>query len=164
MRGTHPYDSQVPGGSLVRLARSHHGRKALKYSMVSVVAVACSQVVLITCSAGLGWRPVPSNVLAVTVSSIPSYLLNRAWVWGRRGSHSILREVVPFWVFAFVGLGFSTLLVVIAARWSEATAVVSLANLTAFGILWVAKYLVLDQVLFALVGEDDEDEDEPLFA
>lgn len=133
--------------------------------MVSVVAVACSQVVLIFCSVVLGWRPVPSNVAAVTLSSIPSYLLNRAWVWGRRGSHNILREVVPFWIFAFVGLGFSTLLVSIAARWSEATAVVSLANLTAFGILWVAKYLVLDQVLFALVGdEDDDDEDEPLFA
>ena len=133
--------------------------------MVSVVAVVCSQAVLIFCSVVLGWRPVPSNVAAVTLSSIPSYLLNRAWVWGRRGSHNILREVVPFWIFAFVGLGFSTLLVSIAARWSEATAVVSLANLTAFGILWVAKYLVLDQVLFALVGdEDDDDEDEPLFA
>ena len=131
--------------------------------MVSVVAVVCSQAVLIFCSAVLDWRPVHANVAAVTISSIPSYLLNRAWVWGRRGSHNFLREVVPFWVFAFVGLGFSTLLVHIAARWSEATIVVSLSNLTAFGVLWVAKYFVLDQVLFALVGDDD-DEDEPLFA
>lgn len=134
--------------------------------MVSVIAVTCSQVVLIVCSAGLGWRPVPSNVAAVMLSSIPSYLLNRAWVWGRRGSHKFLREVLPFWVFAFVGLGFSTLLVSVAARWSEATAVVSLANLTAFGILWVAKYLVLDQLLFSLVGDDDPDDgvDDPVFA
>ena len=150
--------------SLVDLARSHHGRKALKYSMVSVVAVLCSQTVLVICSAGLGWDPVPSNTTAVAVSSVPSYLLNRAWVWGKRGSHSFLREVVPFWVFAFVGLGFSTLLVHLATQWSEATIVLSAANLTAFGILWVAKYLVLDQLLFTLVGEDDEDEDEPLFA
>jgi putative flippase GtrA len=143
--------------NLVDFARSHHGRKALKYSMVSVVAVACSQTILVLCSAILGWDPVPSNVTAVTVSSIPSYLLNRAWVWGRKGSHDVLREVLPFWIFAFVGLGFSTLLVHVAARWSEATAVVSLANLTAFGILWVGKYLVLDQLLFnALLKDDDE--------
>jgi putative flippase GtrA len=143
--------------TLVDLARSHHGRKALKYSMVSVVAVACSQAILVLCSAVLGWDPVPSNVTAVTVSSVPSYLLNRAWVWGRTGSHDVLREVLPFWIFAFVGLGFSTLLVHLASDWSKATAVLSLANLTAFGILWVAKYLILDQLLFnALLKDDDE--------
>jgi putative flippase GtrA len=147
----------VPVANLVDFARSHHGRKALKYSMVSVIAVACSQTILVLCSAILGWEPVPSNVTAVTVSSIPSYLLNRAWVWGRKGSHDVLREVLPFWIFAFVGLGFSTLLVHLAAHWSEATAVVSIANLTAFGILWVGKYLVLDQLLFnALLKDEDE--------
>jgi putative flippase GtrA len=143
--------------SVVDFARSHHGRKALKYSMVSVVAVGCSQVILILCSAVLGWAPVTSNVTAVMVSSIPSYLLNRAWVWGRSGSHDVLREVLPFWIFAFVGLGFSTLLVHLASNWSKATAVTSAANLTAFGILWVGKYLVLDQLLFnALLKDDDE--------
>jgi putative flippase GtrA len=125
--------------------------------MVSVVAVACSQVILVFCSAVLGWSPVVSNVTAVTVSSVPSYLLNRAWVWGRTGSHDVLREVVPFWVFAFVGLAFSTLLVHLASSWSESTVVTSLANLTAFGILWIAKYLVLDQLLFsALLKDEDE--------
>jgi putative flippase GtrA len=114
-------------------------------------------VILIFCSAILGWAPVTSNVTAVMVSSIPSYLLNRAWVWGRSGSHDVLREVLPFWIFAFVGLGFSTLLVHLASNWSKATAVTSIANLTAFGILWVGKYLVLDQLLFnALLKDDDE--------
>jgi putative flippase GtrA len=156
-----PYDLPVPVTTLKALARSHHGRKAIKYSMVSVVAVACSQAILVICSGLLGWDPVPSNITAVTISSFPSYVLNRAWVWGRRGSHDVLREVVPFWIFAFIGLGFSTLLVHFASKWSDATIVLSLANLTAFGILWIAKYLVLDSLLFnALVG--DEDDDEPL--
>jgi putative flippase GtrA len=131
--------------------------------MVSVVAVACSQTILIFCSAVLDWRPVSSNITAVALSSVPSYLLNRAWVWGRKGQHDWLREVAPFWIFAFIGLGFSTLLVSIASRWSEATAVTSAANLTAFGILWVAKYFILDQVLFnALGGEGDVDEEPAL--
>ena len=129
--------------------------------MVSVIAVACSQAVLVFCSAVLDWRPVTSNVTAVAVSSIPSYLLNRAWVWGRRGQHDWLREIAPFWIFAFVGLGFSTLLVSLATRWSDKTIVLSIANLTAFGILWVAKYFVLDQVLFTALGGEGDVDDEP---
>ena len=129
--------------------------------MVSVIAVACSQAVLVFCSAVLDWTPIRSNVTAVAVSSIPSYLLNRAWVWGRRGQHDWLREIAPFWIFAFVGLGFSTLLVSLATRWSEATIVLSIANLTAFGILWVAKYFVLDQVLFTALGGEGDVDDEP---
>jgi putative flippase GtrA len=145
--------------TLVELARSEHGRKALRYSMVSVVAVASSQLILVICSSFLGWSFVASNVTAVGVSSVPSYLLNRAWVWGRSGSHDFLREVVPFWVFAFVGLGFSTLLVHLAESYSDSTIVLMLANLTAFGILWIGKYLVLDQLLFnALLRDEDEDE------
>jgi putative flippase GtrA len=143
--------------ALLDFARSHHGRRAMKYSMVSVVAVACTQVILVLCGAVIGWDPVPSNIVAVCFSSIPSYLLNRAWVWGRRGSHDVLREVLPFWIFAFIGLGFSTLLVHFASRWSDATAVTSIANLTAFGILWIAKYLVLDQVLFNALVDDEEE-------
>jgi putative flippase GtrA len=150
----------VPIARLSALARSPHGRKAIKYSMVSVVAVGCSQMILIVCSGLIGMSFVTSNVTAVALSSLPSYLLNRAWVWGRTGSHDMLREVVPFWVFAFVGLGFSTLLVHLAERWSHATIVLSVANLTAFGILWIAKYVVLDALLFsALLGDDDEAEE-----
>ena len=149
----------MPVRSLADLARSEHGRKAVKYSMVSVVAVLVSQTILVVCSTVLDWGFVQSNIAAVGISSVPSYLLNRAWVWRRTGSHDVLREVVPFWVFAFIGLGFSTLLVHLADRWSDSTLVLMLANLTAFGILWVAKYLVLDQVLFnAFVGDEDEDQ------
>ena len=126
----------------------------------AVVAVGCSQIILVFCNSVLGMAFVTSNLTAVTLSSVPSYLLNRAWVWGRTGSHDVLREVVPFWIFAFVGLAFSTLLVHLADRYSDATIVLSLANLTAFGILWIAKYLILDALLFsALLGDDDDAEE-----
>ena len=49
---------------------------------------------------------------------------------------------------AFLGLAFSTLLVHFASLWSEAALVTNAANLTAFGSLWVIKYLVLDALMF----------------
>ena len=129
--------------------------------MVSAIAIVVSQTVLVVAHAILDWSPIVSNVVAVAVSSIPSYLLNRAWVWGKTGSHNVFREIVPFWTFAFVGLGLSVLFVWMAAKWSDATIVVSAANLSAFGILWVGRYIILDQLLFVAL-EHVHEEDEPV--
>lgn len=136
--------------------RAQFDRKPVRYSLVSVVAVAVSQIVLVLCNGVLDWAPVPSNLMAVAIGSIPSYALNRAWVWGKRGRNDVWREVLPFWAFAFVGLAFSTLLVYLATQWSDATLVVNGANLTAFGILWVVKYFFLDGLLFRAPVEDSE--------
>lgn len=134
--------------------------KQIRYSMVSVVAVVTGQTVLVICSAILDFSPVWANVTSVMIGTVPSYLLNRAWVWGKRGSHHFWREVAPFWFIALLGLGFSTLAVHLASGWSDATPVVMAANLGAFGILWVAKFLFLDAVLFK-VEEILDPEDEP---
>ena len=138
----------------IATARATLDRRPVRYAMVSAVAVVVSQLVLLTTSGLLGWGPIASNVTAVAIGSIPSYVLNRAWVWGKRGRNHFWREVVPFWALAFVGLGFSTLLVALAHEWNEATWVPSVANLVAFGILWVVKYLVLDALLFRVAPDD----------
>lgn len=141
-------------GSLGAFTRAQFDRKPLRYAMVSVVAVGVSQLVLITCNGLLGWSAAPSNLMAVSIGAIPSYVLNRAWVWGRRGPNQFWREVVPFWAFALFGLAFSTFLVHLAASWNDTTVVVSLANLSAFGLLWVAKYLFLDALLFSVPADE----------
>ena len=84
----------------------------------------------------------------MTLATIPSYLLNRAWVWGKSGSHSMTAEVLPFWGMAFLGLVLSTVLVHYAEQQWDSWVLVNLANLSAFGVLWVAKFFVLDRVLF----------------
>ncbi len=142
--------------SLGSFARAQFDRKPVRYSLVSVVAVGVSQLVLIICNGLLGWSAVASNLAAVSIGCIPSYTLNRSWVWGKRGRNHLWREVAPFWALALLGLAFSTVLVHLASRWNDSTIVVSAANLTAFGILWVAKYLLLDSLLFALPGDDSE--------
>ncbi len=129
--------------------RAEYGGKAVRYSAVSVIAVAITQVIILVCHAGLDWSAVASNVTAVSLSSIPAYLLNRAWVWGKRGSHRLTREVLPFWGMALLGLVLSTALVAVVDDWSDSSLAVMAANITAFGFIWVAKFLVLHHVLFA---------------
>ena len=123
-------------------------QKLVRYSMASVVGVVLGQSLLLAFYAGLDWDAVPSNILAVVLSTIPVYVINRSWVWSKSGSNSFLREVLPFWTMALAGLALSTLLVNIANQHSDAAIVISLANLAGFGMLWVGKFLVLEHLLF----------------
>ena len=127
--------------------------KWVKYSAASLAGVVTGQSTLLFCLLVLDLSPVLSNVIAVTLGGIPNYLINRAWTFDKQGTHSFTREVVPFWSMAFLGLLLSTFSVAWAAdRWDDNVIAVSLANIGAFGVLWVAKYFVLDKVLFAPIA------------
>lgn len=156
---------------MVEFTRSDAGRKWIKYSMVSVVGMTVSQICIIILTRGFGVPDLLTNFIAVAVSSVPAYLLNRAWVWGKHGKNHLTKEVIPFWAFSFAGLVFSTLLVAWIgpdlAHGETATAMdtfrVMLGNVGGFGILWVAKFFVLDKLLFGNqphsideAAEDDE--------
>ncbi len=129
-------------------ARSPLGQKALRYASVSVVGVVLTQVLIILFHGVLDVSATWSNVLAVAGSAGPCYLLNRRWVWGKSGKHRFGREVVPFWGMALLGLLLSTALVALAYRWWDSTLAVSAANLAGFGVLWVARFLLLDKLVF----------------
>ena len=146
--------------ALVQRARSPEGRKLMRYSMVSVVAVIVNQIVLMICFGVLKWPATTSNVWAVCVSAVPSYYLNRAWAWGKRGRSHLLKEVVPFWGMALLGLVLSTWAAGFAERQAPrltdshlgTTIIVMGAALGAFGILWIGKFIILNKLMF---GKDE---------
>jgi len=130
-------------------------RKLVKYSMVSMISVVVSQIVLYVTYTVTG-NAVLSNIVAVAVGTLPSYELNRRWTWRKNGPSHLWREIVPFWVMSFIGLVFSTACVFFAERWAEGHNVrehpkkllLLAANLGAFGVLWVGKFLVINRLLF----------------
>ncbi|WP_436793957.1 GtrA family protein [Actinospongicola halichondriae] len=127
--------------------------KFVKYSAASASGVITGQSTLLFCLLVLDLGAVTSNLLAVTIGSVPNYLINRAWTFNKQGAHSFTREVLPFWFMALLGLLLSTFTVAWAAdRWDDNVLAISLANTAAFGVLWVAKYFVLDKVLFAPIA------------
>jgi putative flippase GtrA len=138
---------------LVAQLKGEYGQKAAKYAAVSVFNVLFGQGLLVLANHVFEWSFVWSNVFAVSISAFPAYVLSRRWIWQKKGNNHFWKEVVPFWAMAFFGLGLSTLFAYIAAQISDATIVLQLANLSAFGILWVAKFFVLDKLLF---NTDDE--------
>jgi putative flippase GtrA len=131
------------------------GALALKYSMVSVIGVTLTQVMLVLFIGILDRNPVGSNVVAVSLCAVPVFFLNKRWVWNHDGKISFRREVLPFWVFTLAGLLLSTGLVALAHSMSDSQILVMGANLAGFGVLWVAKFLFLDQIMF---GHSERDE------
>ncbi|MEX2292989.1 MAG: GtrA family protein [Acidimicrobiales bacterium] len=145
----------VSPAALLDKVTGGRGALAVKFSMVSVVGVTMTQLLLIISIGVLGWHPVASNIAAVSVSSVPVFFLNKRWVWSVDGKLSIRREVVPFWMFTLAGLLLSTCLVALVHGASDSQLLVMAANLSGFGVIWVAKFLFLDQIMF---GRSELDE------
>jgi putative flippase GtrA len=135
-------------------SRRRHLIRLVRYTAVSGVSTTTS---LVTLGILVGLAGVPatwSNVMATAVGTVPSFELNRRWVWNTSGRRSLFGQVVPFCTLSFAGLVVSTVAVGIVAdhttgwtHWGHTLAILS-ANVAAYGTLWVAQYVLLDRVLF----------------
>jgi len=131
-------------------------RKLIRYATVSVISSALSMTVLgvlvLTGAISPGW----ANVIAISVGTVPSFELNRRWVWGKGGRRSLWAEIGPFCALSFAGLGLSTITVSLAAAWAGRAGLgaagralaAEAANVAAFGSLWILQFVILDKVLF----------------
>ena len=127
-----------------------------RYAAVSAISTSVTLgllgVMIYTGALSAGW----ANVVATAVGTIPSFELNRRWVWAKPGRRSVMKEVVPFCALSFAELVLSTGAVSLAARWSTGSglghAAVTLisqgANVSTFGALWALQYVLLDRALF----------------
>jgi putative flippase GtrA len=138
-----------PVSDFVWRLREHHGAKLLRYGAASAFNVVVSQALLYGAQTVLGWSAVPSNVTAVMIGTIPAYLIARYWVWQKRGKNHLMREVVPFWALTLTGFALSTLAVwFVEQQWDPHPLIINLTSLTAYGFVWVAKFVILDRLLF----------------
>jgi putative flippase GtrA len=127
--------------------------KLLKYSTASVVGVGVGVPVLAIFYDVLGWPAIPANLVSVTAGAVPNYLINRRWTWHQTGRNRLWGEVVPFWVMSVLGMILSLFAVDYAdERWGTTIAVI-IAQLSGFGVVWLAKFLVLDRLIWRIVRE-----------
>jgi len=128
----------------------------LRYGAVSIISTCVGLTVLGVLVATSALSPGWANVVATAVGTVPSFELNRRWVWRKTGRRSLMTEILPFWVLSFSGLAISTLTVMLVAEWATTRALgatartltVEGAHLAGFGLLWIVQFLVLDRLLF----------------
>jgi putative flippase GtrA len=109
-----------------------------RYAAVSGVSTSVTLsllgVMIYTRALSAGW----ANVVATAVGTIPSFELNRRWVWAKPGRRSVMKEVVPFCALSTgSGLGHAAV-----------TLISQGANVSTFGALWALQYVLLDRALF----------------
>ena len=127
--------------------------KLLRYAGVSLISTTVSLAILAVLVSTGAVTPGWGNVIATGIGTVPSFELNRRWVWRKSGSRSVIAEVGPFCALSFAGLGLSTLAVSAAASWAASaglnvTVAALAANVGTFGSLWVVQFVLLDRVLF----------------
>jgi putative flippase GtrA len=146
---------------LWRFCRSPEGAKIIRYTLVSVIS-ALTSLVILTIIFGvlrLG-SEVYCTLFANIMAGIPSYILNRRWVWGKSGRSHIWREILPFAVMSITGIGFALYTASLAHNFADVhhlqhvarTVLVVGANIAAFGILWLLKFVILNR-LFAQIAD-----------
>jgi putative flippase GtrA len=156
---------RLPGPVADRL-RGPGGQKLWRYSVASMVAVIVSEICLIIFNGVVGMSAVVASSLATSIAAIPNYYMNRKWAWGKHGRSHLLKEVVPFWALAFAGWGLSTYSVYLMDHYAKqqhfshalTTALVAIVYVAAFGILWVAKFIIFNKLMFVHRHQQTQDE------
>src|ERR1019366_2887807 len=79
-----------------------------KYTMVSVAStIGRFGLLFLVFGVFKWWGEITSTIFANAVATVPSYYLNRKWVWGKGGRSHLTKEIIPFWSLSAIGITFS---------------------------------------------------------
>jgi putative flippase GtrA len=126
----------------------------IRYGSVSAISTLTTLTILGVLVGVFGLSAVWANIVATAVGTIPSFELNRRWVWSQRGARSVIRQVVPYAALSFSGLIVSSIAVHLASDATGGSArllhtgAVEAANVGAYGALWLFQFVLCDRVLF----------------
>ncbi len=160
MSATVPVESsplELSPARLLAFFRTEQGRKTLRYAAVSAIAIVVSQITIAVTYGGFHMSKSMAQTAAAILSTIPSYELNRRWVWGRNGKSSATREIAPFWIISLVQFAISLLAINWLGSWMERhveshllrTLWLQAIVLCIYGVMWIAKFIFFNRVLFA---------------
>lgn len=120
-----------------------------RFAAVSLGSLVTGHVLLYGIHSVMGVEPVLANLLSTTLNTVLVFIANRRYVWNVDGNISLRREVVPFALLALAGLALSTVFVWVTAETIGEGLWVNAANLAAFGIVWLARFFIIDRWIYA---------------
>jgi putative flippase GtrA len=127
-----------------------------RYTLGSVVAVITSEVAFIACYGTGLLGTTPASAVAFLAGAVPNYVLNRSWAFGQRGKVNVRREVVLYTIVSLVSFGASAVGTKWASHWAPhvtsshvlRTGLVAGAYLVVQGVLFIAKFIIFQKVIF----------------
>ncbi len=145
--------------------RTEETRKKLRYATVSVVFVPIGQILIQVLNLWLH-NYTTASLLQAAIITLPNFFANKHFVWQVTSRENLRSQMLVFWVAVMLGVALATLFThlvehAMADRTTLARgAAVVAAQLLGLGIVWVARFLILDRWLFKLAGDTPEHADE----
>jgi hypothetical protein len=146
--------------ALIEHARSEEGRKKLRYAGVSVIFVPLGQGIVQLLGGRIGFAQ--AGLVSAVILTLPNFYANKRLVWKVTSRENERTQIAIFWVAAVLGVLFATSLTwaleqVTGDNKSLLVRIFVLgAQLTGYGIVWVARFLILDRWLFKLTHHGRE--------
>jgi putative flippase GtrA len=145
-----------PAAFYRRLKGSRLAVKVTRYAIGSAVALLTSVIVFaLLLDAGVGTTA--DSILAFIAGALPNWILNRRWAWERTGEMDIAREVIGYTMISLIALAASSA----GTGWTDTVLrhhlgrdhslrvlLVSLAYVVVQGLLFVAKFVAYDALVF----------------
>lgn len=96
---------------------------------------------------------VAASIASAAVLTVPNFFANKYLVWKNTSKDKLRTQVVVFWVAAMLGVSLATLLtflvdLAIDGHGLFEKVAVFCAQIVGFGIVWLARYVILDKWLF----------------
>jgi putative flippase GtrA len=128
-----------------------------KFTANSAVAAMISEATFVIVYGALDAGARLAGVVAFVAGAIPNWALNRRWTWRRRGRPRLGREVLPYIAVVISTAAAATALGGLADRWvrgldasrSLQVALVAIAYLLPYGVVFLIKFLLFDRVVFS---------------
>jgi putative flippase GtrA len=130
--------------------------KFLRYSVLSLASFALGQLTLGVLVGIFRWSSGVATIASAAVVIGPMYWVSRKWVW-RQGQRRA-SQALAFWVVSAASVACASSLAVAASSWARRfhlshrgfTLLVLLVVGTTYGVFWLARFLVLDRLIFGV--------------
>lgn len=143
----------IISGRLASVLAGRDLRRLFRYTATSVLALAVSEICLVTIDAETGIGVTLATVAANVAGTVPSYLLSRYWIWSEADRSRAGRQLVLYWLTSLVSMAISSLAMGAISHEDHARHILKLLILGAFYlaisiVLWIAKYVAYHTVIF----------------
>ena len=153
---------KVSPSGLLEHARSTEGRKQIRYAGVSIVFVPLGQIFVQILHATTSLKDYQSILIVAAILTVPNFYANKRFVWQDTNKDRVKTQVTVFWVAAMLGTGFAMALAALADHLTRNSGKITqaawlfIAQLTGYGIAWIARYFVLDKWIFKATHHGEE--------
>ncbi|MDH3679619.1 MAG: GtrA family protein [Acidimicrobiia bacterium] len=117
------------------------------YTTVSVIAAVANLVAYGSWLRVTDLHPTVANIAAAAMVALPTFYVNRRWVWRLRDGGAG-RQLLPYYLFTATNVTLSSTFAWFLAGRQASDAVLIAATFSVYATMWLLRFVFLDRFLF----------------